>query len=100
MFLSGLSDPCPRVDVVGDETDLPAGQADRLVSALVDGHGHEGDADLLAGGQEHIHLPAGRVLGDLAGQVHKIVGGIAHGADHDDHFVAFELGLDPINSIS
>ena len=52
--------------VVGDEPDLPAGEADRLVALRVDGHGHQGDRDLLAGGEELVHLALRRVLSQPA----------------------------------
>ena len=48
--------------VVGDQPDLPAGEADGLVALGVDGHGHQGDGDLLAGGEELVHLALGRVV--------------------------------------
>ena len=41
------------------------------------------DADLLAGGQEHVHLAGRGPLADLAGQVDQFVGGVAPG--RDDH---------------
>ena len=31
------------------------------------GHRHQRDGDLLAGGQEHVHLAGGGLLGDLGG---------------------------------
>ena len=43
----------------------------------LDGHGHQGDGDLLAGGQEHVHFAGRRLLGDLAGQFDQLVGGVA-----------------------
>ena len=55
------------VGAVGDDADLGAGEADGLLAELLDGHGHQRDGDLLAGGQEHVHLAGRRVLGDLAG---------------------------------
>ncbi len=60
--------------------------------SALDGHGHEGDGDLLAGGQEHVHLAGRRLLADLAGQRDQLVGGVAAGADDDDDLVAGLLG--------
>ena len=71
--------------VVGDQPDLPAGEADRLVALGVDRHGHQGDGDLLAGGQELIHFAFGghriaaAILANLLGQFDQVIGGIAHG---------------------
>ncbi len=82
------------VGAVGDDADLRPGEADRLLAQLVDGHGDQGDADLLAGGQQHVHLAGRRLLGDLAGQLDQVVGGVAAGADDDDDLVAGLLGAD------
>ena len=62
----------------------------------MDRHRHQGDGDLLAGGQELVHLPLGRraVAADAACQCDEIVGGVAHGADDDDDLVALLLGRD------
>ncbi len=80
--------------VVGDQADLAAGEADGLVALGVDGHGHQGDGDLLAGGQKLVHFPLGRVGADFLGEFDEIVGGIAHGRDDDANLVAFHLGGD------
>ena len=42
---------------VGEHPRLPAGEGDDLVAHALDGHGAQGNGDLLAGGQQHIHLP-------------------------------------------
>ena len=60
----------------------------------LDGHGHQGDGDLLAGGQQHVHLAGRRLLADLAGQRDQLVGGVAAGADDDDDLVAGLFGAD------
>ena len=84
--------------VVGDQADLPAGEADGLVALGMDGHGHQGDCDLLAGGQELVHLALRRgdflaVVGaDLRRQVDQIIRGVAHGADDDDDLMPGCLG--------
>ena len=82
------------VGAVGDDADLGAGEADGLLAERLDGHGHQGDGDLLAGGQEHVHLAGRRLVGDLAGQLDQLVGGVAAGADDDDDLVAGLLGAD------
>ena len=63
------------VRAVGDDADLRAGEADRLLAEFVDGHGDQRDGDLLAGGQEHVHLAGGRAGGDLGGLGDEVVGG-------------------------
>ena len=68
---------------------LMAGSPERL-----DRHGHQGDGDLLAGGQQHVHLAGRRLLADLAGQLDQLVGGVAAGADDDDDLIAGLLGAD------
>src|SRR5882757_908523 len=51
----------------------------------MDCHCHQGDAYLLAGREEHIHLAAGGVVGDLLGEVDKDISLMSHRAyDHDD----------------
>ncbi len=87
-------DACLGVGAVGDDADLGAGKADGLLAQGLDGHGQESDGDLLAGGQEHVHLAGRRVLGDLAGQLDQLVGGVAAGADDDDDLMAFAFGAD------
>ena len=79
-----LSVMMPTWAPVSETTGLPS---------VVDGHGQERDGDLLAGGQQHIHLPLGRPVGDLPGQSDQLVGGVPQGRDDDDDFVA--LGLSP-----
>jgi len=55
------------VHAVGQQAYLGPGQADGLMPGLVDGHGHQGDGDLLTGGDQHVQLALGRVAGDLVG---------------------------------
>ena len=73
---------------VGADADLRSGEAHRLVAGGLDRHREQGHADLLAGGEEHVHLAGARSVGDLLGEVDEDVGLVAHGADHDDHLVA------------
>ena len=56
--------------------------------SALDRHGHEGDGDLLAGRQQHVHLAGRRMLADLAGQGDELIGGVAAGADDDDDLAA------------
>ena len=66
----------------------------------VDGHGHQGDGDLFAGGQELVHFALGRDLvapaegADFPGQLDEVVGGVAHGADDDGDLISLLLGGD------
>jgi hypothetical protein len=47
---------------------------------------------LLAGGQQHVHLPGRGLFADLAGQRNQLVGGVAAGADDHDHLMAGLFG--------
>ena len=60
----------------------------------MDGHGHEGDGDLFAGGEELVELALGGIFADLFGQIEQFVGGLAHGGDDGDDLVALFLGGD------
>ena len=51
------------------------------------------DGDLLAGGQQHIHLPLGGVGVDLLRLFDQVVGGVALGGDHHHHVVARVVGV-------
>ncbi len=51
-------------------------------------------ADALAGGQQHVELAARRQRRDLVGEVDELIGGVAHGGDHDDDVVTGLLGRD------
>ena len=48
----------------------------------------ERDGDLLAGGEEHVHLAGRRAVADFIGKVDQMVGVVPHGADHHQHLVA------------
>ena len=73
-----------RMRAVGADADLGAGQAHRLGTERMDRHRHQRDAHLLAGREQHIHLAAGGVVGDLLGQVDQLIGLVPHRA-HDHH---------------
>ena len=64
-----------------------------MAADLIQGHGQQGNADLLAGGQQHIHLPGGGVVGDLRRLCDQVVGGVALSGYHDHHVVARVVGL-------
>ena len=82
------------VRAVGDDADLGAGEADGAFAERLDRHRHQRDGDLLAGGQQHVHLAGRRLLGDFLGQLDQFVGGVAAGADDDDDLIAGLLGAD------
>ena len=77
-----------RVGAVRVEARLPARQADGRAACLAQRHGQQRNADLLARGQQHIHLALGRVVGDLARFGDEVVGGVALGGYHHHHVVA------------
>jgi len=70
------------------------GEADGPVAEHFDGHRHQRDGNLLAGGQQHVHLARRRLVGDLVGQLDQLVGSVAAGADDHDHLVARLAGAD------
>ena len=81
----------------GDDAGLRAGERARLVAVRGDGDGQQRHRDPLAGGEQHVELAAGRIVGDLAGLVEQFVGGVAHRGDHDDDVVTVLLrGDDPL----
>src|SRR5262249_45000363 len=82
------------VEAVGDDADLGAGEADGLFTERLDGHGHEGDGDLLASGQQHVHFTGGRLVADFLGQLDQFVGGVAARTNDDDDMIAGMLGAD------
>ena len=51
------------------------------------GHRQQCDRHLLPGGQQHVHLPLGRVAADGPGQPRELIGGVAHGRHHDHQIV-------------
>jgi hypothetical protein len=82
---------------VGDDARLLARVGLGLHAQVVDRHRQERHGDALARGEEDVELPLGRERGDLLGEVEELVGGVAHGAHHDDHVVARSLGFgDPL----
>ena len=72
-------DACPCVHLVGMDGHLIAQKRHGVIAGVFHGHGKEGDADLLAGGDEHIQFPGvGDVL-HLPGQPDKPVRFAGHG---------------------
>ena len=70
------------------ESRLPAGEGHHGVAHLLDGHGAQGAGNLLAGGQEHIHLSARGVGIELQGFLNEIVRGVSLGGEHHHHIVS------------
>ena len=80
-------DAGPGVGAVGAHADLGPGEGARLEAEGVQGHGEERDGHLLAGGQQHVHLARIGRGGDVLGEGHEPIGGLAHGRHHDDQAV-------------
>src|SRR5205807_4735643 len=81
----------------GADARLLTGQRDRLAPDGAQGHGQQRGGDHLAGADQLVHLPRRRVVVELMGEGDELVGGVAHGADHDDHAVAEPAcALDPL----
>ena len=76
------------MEAVGDEPDLCAGEADCGDTQAANGHGHQGDANLLASRQQHIHLAGWRVLGDFLGELDELVRRMPACRNHDQHLIA------------
>ena len=60
----------------------------------VDRHRHQGDADLLAGREEHVHLAGRGPLVDLLGQDDQLVGRVPPGRDDHQDLLAPLVGRD------
>ena len=75
------------------EPSLPAKKGDDRDAQLFEGHGQERDGDLLTGGQELVHFPAGMLRVDLFGFGDEVVRGVALGGDDDDDVVAVAVGV-------
>ena len=89
-----VDDPRLAVAAGGDDAGLRPGEGARLVAVRGDGDRQQRHRDALAGGEQHVELAAGRVVGDLAGLVEQFVGGVAHRGDHDDDVVTVLLRAD------
>ena len=62
----------------------------------LNGHGEHGNRDLLAGGQEHVHLTCRRVGVDGMGQVEQVVGVVSHCRDNRDDLIARLVAADQL----
>ncbi len=60
-----LDDAGLGVDGVGEDAGLAAGERRRRAAKVGEGHRHQGHGLALAGGDQHVHLPAGPAVGDL-----------------------------------
>ena len=65
-----VGDARPAVARVGADARLRPGQRDGAHALRLQRHGHERAADVLAGGQQEVHLARVRVLGDGRREVH------------------------------
>ena len=54
-------------------------------------HRQQGDGHLFASGQQHVHLPLGRVAVDGTSFGGEFIGGVAHGRHHDHEVIAVFL---------
>ena len=99
---SELNRLAESVNNLVDTVDRGLGETGEVLSALartdltkrMEGHGNEGRALVLTGGQQHVELARIGVVGDPRGQTEQFVGRVAHRRDRDDHLVAGLLGLD------
>ncbi len=87
-----VEDLGPGVLGVGDNPGLAAGEGVCRHAEVVQGHGQQGHGLALAGGDEHVHLPARAGGRHLGGQIEQLVGLLAHGADDHDDLVAAPPG--------
>ena len=81
------------IGAVGAEASLPAGQADGMAAQLIQCHGQQRNADLLAAGQQHIHFTGRRVVGDLPSLGDQVIGGIALSGHHHYYVIARVVGV-------
>ena len=80
------------MDGVGDDPGLGPGEAHRVDPEIDDRHAQQRHRDALTGGEQHVHLPAVRILGHIVGQPHQVVRRLPHRRDHHDHLVALAMG--------
>ena len=88
-----LFDAGIRVDACGLNAHLPGRQGDAGQAHALQCHGAQGHGDLLAGGEQHIHLPLGGVGIDLLRLGDEIIGGVTLSGQDHDHVVARQIGL-------
>ena len=90
---ANFEDAGPPEGGFGDDAGLGAGHGDGGHPQGLQGHRQQGDRHLLAGGQQHVHLPLGRLGADGPGQGREFVGGVAHGGHHDHQIMAVLAAL-------
>ena len=101
-LVEGLEDPLGRdiadsrlgVKAVGDDADLAAGETDGWNAERLDGHGHEGHAGLLSGGEQHVQLTRRRPVADLTRHGDQLIGGVATRRDHHDDLRPLVVRID------
>ncbi len=82
-----LLDTRLTVGTVGQNTYLRARHGDSLNTDSLERHGQQADGDLLASGDDHVHLARIGVGLNLLGQINQAVGFPAHGGDHHDQVI-------------
>ena len=87
-----VGDARTSVTRVGTDAGLRPGQRDGLDARGLEGHGHERAADVLAGGQQQVHLARIGIVGDGGRELEEVVRGVAHGADDHDEVRARRAG--------
>ena len=87
-----LDDLGPVVLGVGDDAGLRPGERHRGHAERLDRHRQQRHRDALARGEQHVELAAAGLLGDVVGEPHQVVGGLAHGRHDDDDVVAGAAG--------
>jgi hypothetical protein len=73
---------------VGHDARLGAGEADRVVPHVDEGHREQRHRDALAGREQNVELTGMWNLGHLVSQLEQLVGRLAHRRDHHDGTVA------------
>ena len=73
---------------VGDDAGLGSGEAHRGLAEVLDRHREQRHRDALARGEQHVHLPAAGLTGDVVSEADEVVGGLAHRGDDNDDIVA------------
>ena len=78
------------------DSHLGSGHRHRRDPLGMEGHRQQRDRHLLPGGQQHVHLPPGRIGADRPGQPREFIGGVAHRRHHNHQVMAvFPAGGDP-----
>ena len=88
-----VNDPCPTVRRVGNQASLRAGVGASFKTVVMDCHRKQGHRYPLSGGEQHVEFTSRRVRADLLRQINEVIGGVTHGGDHHDHFIAGPPGI-------